>query len=224
MAKHFMHSVRAGKGMIASPMWRRLIYRFLLALSILMLIVTVADWIHSLTYSETLIVVRGPVAFAIDNCGGEVAFFRGEFKPGQSFPDGSYHEHWKKPNAFSTLQASIDYPMGGEAAFAGFVLTEQRHFPSTSMQTFSPTSIGRHLAVVVPSWFLTVLFGAMPAITLYRFVRGRRRRDEGLCRVCGYDLRATSDRCPECGTPLTTQTATNPSLAPAAARGRQTPS
>ena len=57
--------------------------------------------------------------------------------------------------------------------------------------------------VLVPSWFLLFLLLITPAywLTLHR---GRWRRQRlaaaGLCVRCGYDLRATTERCPECGT------------------------
>ena len=63
-------------------------------------------------------------------------------------------------------------------------------------------SLAEHHAYV-PFWLLALAAGAWPTASLTLLVRRRIRRRraarEGHCRVCGYDLRATPDRCPECG-------------------------
>ena len=51
--------------------------------------------------------------------------------------------------------------------------------------------------VVFPHW-LVVLLTLIPPVAWWR--RFRRRLDPTKCANCGYDLRATPDRCPECGT------------------------
>ncbi len=56
--------------------------------------------------------------------------------------------------------------------------------------------------VSVPLAYFALLFSIAPAVWLVRRVRARSRRRAGLCRSCGYDLRASADRCPECGTPV----------------------
>jgi hypothetical protein len=52
----------------------------------------------------------------------------------------------------------------------------------------------------VPAWFIVALTSTPPLIALGRIRRRRRQANRGLCPACGYDLRATPDRCPECGT------------------------
>ena len=56
----------------------------------------------------------------------------------------------------------------------------------------------------VPIWTVPCAAATLPAVWLYVHLlawhRKRMRLRAGQCLVCGYDLRATPERCPECGT------------------------
>jgi hypothetical protein len=55
------------------------------------------------------------------------------------------------------------------------------------------------VSAVFPHWFAAAVFGFWPAIRVWRWKRRRRRFRAGCCDACGYDLRASRGRCPECG-------------------------
>src|SRR5688572_1290246 len=57
----------------------------------------------------------------------------------------------------------------------------------------------RWRAIIFPIALPTTMFALLPATRFAIFVHRRRRKLEGHCPCCGYDLRATPERCPECG-------------------------
>jgi hypothetical protein len=61
--------------------------------------------------------------------------------------------------------------------------------------------IRRWRYISVPYWAIVLPLSILPLMDLIRLRRQLHRLREGLCATCGYDLRASPDRCPECGAP-----------------------
>ncbi len=67
---------------------------------------------------------------------------------------------------------------------------------------YSEGGIQRWSNTVITLWFIALMAVFLPLVHLSFFLSRRRKcqRIGGHCCTCGYDLRATPDRCPECGT------------------------
>ena len=76
------------------------------------------------------------------------------------------------------------------------------------VQVISSATPTRQVSIALYAWQAALLTGALPAMQFYRWRRPRsaERIKRGLCSRCGYDLRATPDRCPECGTAVASGT------------------
>ena len=59
---------------------------------------------------------------------------------------------------------------------------------------------GPYTIAAVPYWFVLAVAALPAAAWLYLSRRHQRRAASHLCAGCSYDLRATPERCPECGT------------------------
>lgn len=54
----------------------------------------------------------------------------------------------------------------------------------------------------VRDWLPMLLLAILPGVWAWQWWRARRAKRMGFCAQCGYDLRASNERCPECGTAI----------------------
>jgi hypothetical protein len=93
----------------------------------------------------------------------------------------------------------------GGFQFLGVIVSRRDMDPTPGARNPNPGAPPRPQAsqtvhnLVLPWWLPTLLFGVPPLWRLERRRRLARRKAHGLCQHCGFDLRATPDRCPECG-------------------------
>lgn len=180
---------------------RRTLTAIAVCLSAVLLGITLADWLHSIDNSETYILSRTPTLYAIDNVRGEISFWRGELLPHAQLPAGWYHEHYEAPHYTTAKQFTVVNPAGEELWLLGFAITNQRRFPST-VRTVMHADITNVAGFVIPLWFPTAVLTILMLAGTRQLLRQAARVSRGLCQSCGYDLRASRHRCPECGTAI----------------------
>jgi len=97
------------------------------------------------------------------------------------------------PDGFGLTRVSLGplnglpSPLGGKRYALGWTYRNTPEFRQTAWEARCP------------AWIAVLAFAMLPAVWTILYFRRRRITGIGLCPACGYDLRATPDRCPECG-------------------------
>jgi hypothetical protein len=156
---------------------RRIIFNGLTVLSLLLCVAIAGLWVRSYWVADGVTLVFSSPTVAMWSQRGRVIIYETSTKQ-------------NNPVRYTNTPASISL---------GFDSEDEYSLYFWRLGGFSASASYRDSFLAVPYWFLTVLFAA-PLIVPLRRISQRRKGNLGLCLSCGYDLRATPDRCPECGT------------------------
>ena len=169
-------------------MLRRLI-TFLSALSLLLCVATVVLW--PVSFAGPVVLERMTATGHLYAAAGRGGLYLGRYTGLERADAGLRAGRWAddKVDGHEVTFRAYSWTYGFGERRGGSALTRGGGFGYT--------------VVRVPLWFAAPVFGVLPAVHGARAAlayKRRRRGRLGLCPTCGYDLRATPGRCPECGT------------------------
>ena len=159
---------------------RRIIVNMLILVSLIVCIATAALWVRSYFQSDWLLVTNGPSGHELTSYRGRLIYlhWRGIASPSSV----RFESESQAPTGVLAIEEASD------RRFLGFTV------PHGSVS--GPDAEWWPWAC--PLWVIVLLTGIAPVARLWGY---RRQRHPGQqCAICNYDLRATPDRCPECGT------------------------
>jgi len=186
---------------------RRIIFDALTVVSLVLCMVAAALWVRSYfvfdavagCVRETLTSGTYVQAFS---AGGTITLRRFDLTlTGATAPPPEYRlrdllhfdvgqqRHWTRGDPGPWAQDRFHYLVG----FSSWDGTYRR------LSLRDVTMVERDRGITLPHWLPMVFAAAAPALWWRASRKGRMRRHAGLCVTCGYDLRGTPDRCPECG-------------------------
>jgi len=188
----------------------RIIYNLATGVSLLLCLAAVGLWVRSGSIQDWLIWRDWPPdQLSFDT--QKVRVSRGGIQV-RLFHQSHGQNRWNEDTHFEyRRQKATQYPVYQEHPNDNFSPTLKRFATlgfeliarAKGMTANNPAYSFALTTFTLPLYFPTLLFALLPAHYLLRLRRRRRnvrRRARGCCVNCGYDLQATPDRCPECGT------------------------
>lgn len=187
---------------------RRRLFTLCCALSLLCCVATCALWVRSLGHFERVDVryARWPRADVLHNYYLGFSWYSNTLRlevVSQSFAPSP-------ADALADRQVRLlrqQDPPGVRWAFLGEDVTRVMNgYPPGFAAGHRPYGTagmaGDRRNLAVRPWLPALLAAVLPALWTARLIKSRRARRRGFCPACGYDLRASPQRCPECGKPV----------------------